>query len=92
MPNGDTFKAMSTRARASLPGGPYTRAVAPILNAAFKESKLTQTALGAVIGQGQSQMSKYLLGVHALNLDEFAAICETLGLDPADVLREAQNP
>lgn len=83
---------MSKTVRASRPGGPFARAVAAILKAAFEESKMTQTALGAVIEQSQSQMSKYLAGDRPLNLDEFDALCTTLGLDPVEVVRMARNP
>jgi Helix-turn-helix. len=83
---------MSKQVRATRPGGPFSRAVAAILKAAFDDSKMTQTALGAVIDQSQSQMSKYLAGDRALNLDEFAALCDALGLDPEAVVHKAENP
>lgn len=83
---------MPKTVRASRPGGPASRAVAAILKRAFEESRLTQTALGAVIDQSQSQMSKYLAGERALNVDEFVAICEVLQLDPVEVLGAALNP
>ena len=85
----DSFGAMSKRARATLPGGPFSRSVAAVIRVAFEESKLTQAALGDAIGQSQSQMSKYLTGERSLNLDEFAELCSVLGLDPVEVVREA---
>jgi transcriptional regulator with XRE-family HTH domain len=83
---------MPKTVRASRPGGPFSRAVAAILKAAFDESKMTQTALGALIGQSQSQMSKYLAGDRPLNLDEFVTLCDALGLDPVQVVHKAENP
>ena len=80
-----------SKPRSALPGGVLSRALARVLRAAFEESNLTQTSLGEMIGVSQSQVSKYLLGKKALNIDELDAICTILGLDIAAVIRVAKS-
>lgn len=81
-----------SKPRSALPGGAFSRALAPVLRAAFEESKLTQAALGQMIGGvSQSQVSKYLLAKRPINADELDAMCTALGLDIVAVVAEAKN-
>lgn len=47
-------------------------------------------ALGDVSGINFSQINRMLAGEKVVTLDEFAVLCEALGLDPVQVLREAE--
>jgi transcriptional regulator with XRE-family HTH domain len=81
-----------SKPRSALPGGAFSRALARVLRDAFEESKLTQAALGQLIGGvSQSQVSKYLLAKRPVNVDELDAICAALGLDIVAVVRAAKK-
>lgn len=63
--------------------------IAEILDAAWVDSGLTQSAVGKASGISQSQVSKYLRGVRVPDVDELDAICSALGLSVAAVVADA---
>jgi len=69
--------------------GPLTVHVAARLKDAVEAQGLTQAEVGVVIGQSQSQVSKYLRGEVSLDLEELAVLCRLLGLDAGTLVREA---
>lgn len=74
--------------RKSAPGA-LSREVAAILTEAWEASGMKQAELGARAGISQSQVSKYLRGERVLTVDELDALCSTLGLKIATVIRVA---
>jgi transcriptional regulator with XRE-family HTH domain len=71
--------------------GPLTDNIAARLRVAVEAKGLTQAEVGVVIGQSQSQVSKYLRGEVPLDLEEFAILCQLVGLNAAAVIAEAQS-
>ncbi|MGW9345567.1 helix-turn-helix domain-containing protein [Streptomyces albidoflavus] len=68
---------------------PLSEIIAERLTQAYLESGRRQRDIGDEAGISQSQMSKYLRGVRAPNVDELEAICAALELDVADVVTMA---
>jgi transcriptional regulator with XRE-family HTH domain len=66
--------------------GPLTKAVSAALRAAVEEQGLTQSQIGAALGQSQSQISKYLRGEVVLDIEELATICKLLKIDTAALI------
>ena len=64
-------------------------AVAAELRSLQARVQVTQADLADAAGISQSQMSKVLRGKRPLTLGQFAAACERLGADPADVFARA---
>ncbi|MDU0348325.1 helix-turn-helix transcriptional regulator [Actinomyces sp. MRS3W] len=64
--------------------------VAQILSEARDRSGLSLRAVEDASGVGFTQIQKMLKGVKVITLDELGSICDALGLDPVEVLREAQ--
>ena len=64
--------------------------VAQILSEARDRSGLSLRAVEDASGVGFTQVQKMLKGAKVITLDELGSICEALGLDPVEVLREAQ--
>ena len=68
------------------PLSPY---IAAILDRERDEQGVTQTALAAMSGISQSQVSKYLRAERVLNVDRLDALCAALGLNIVAVVSEA---
>jgi transcriptional regulator with XRE-family HTH domain len=68
--------------------GPLTRAIAGLLRDQFAAIGGTQEALGERADISQSQLSKYLRGERAMNIEELEGLCLALGLDFVGVVRD----
>lgn len=73
------------------PAGPLARSVAAILKDALKDADVSQERAGEAIGESQSQVSKYLRGDLALNVDQIQVLCDMLGLDFYRLMRDAEK-
>lgn len=62
-----------------------------LLVQARKDAGLTQTELGAHIGQRQTFISKVELGERRLDVAEFVEVCRAIGADPYAVMRAAEG-
>jgi transcriptional regulator with XRE-family HTH domain len=71
--------------------GSLTERIAARLRAAVEAKGLTQAEVGAVMGQSQSQVSKYLRGEVPLDLEEFAILCRLVELRAGAVIADAQS-
>lgn len=58
------------------------------LRGAREAGGLTQADLAAQLCKPQSFVSKFELGERRLDVVEYAEICEILGIDPAQLLRD----
>ncbi|MEJ6013255.1 helix-turn-helix transcriptional regulator [Corynebacterium sp. H127] len=65
-------------------------AVARQLTARRAHQGLTQTQLADATGISQSQLSKQLRGLRAINMDELALICHALHIDMLEIIRLAE--
>lgn len=63
--------------------------VAQILWARYEYLGMKQRTIAEAIGVSQSQVSKLLRGDRPLEVSQFVAMCDRLGLPPVEVLREA---
>lgn len=73
--------------------GQLSKRLATMLKAIIEDRGLSQTEAGALIGQSQSQMSKYLRAERTLDVEELDALCRALGVDSVDLLAAAKrNP
>ena len=66
-----------------------SRQIAAILRAQVAKFQLTQVDVAANSGISQSQLSKVLRGTRVLDVDQLDALCQTLGLEIADVVADA---
>lgn len=57
-----------------------------LLVAARKDAGLTQAEIGARLGQRQTFVSKYELGERRLDVAEFVAVCDALGINAKEIL------
>lgn len=73
------------------PAGPLAHSIATILKAALKDAQISQERAGEVIGESQTQVSKYLRGEQALNVDQIQAWCDLLKLDFYQLMRDAEK-
>jgi transcriptional regulator with XRE-family HTH domain len=64
--------------------------VAAILARERHKRGTTQTALAAMSGISQSQVSKYLRAERVLDIDRLDALCTALGLDIVEVVRRGR--
>lgn len=64
--------------------------VAKSLNAQRAYVGMTQMQLSEKSGISQSQLSKQLRGIRAINIDELDAICEALGVSMESILESAE--
>ena len=71
------------------PAGPLARNAAALLRAALKNAGITQAQAGEALGESQTQVGKYLRGEQALNVDQIQALCDMVGLDFHELMREA---
>lgn len=72
------------------PVGPVGRAVAHRLSDARDDAGMSFRMLGAESGLNFSQVNRMLAAEKSMTLDEFAAICSALRLNPVEVIREAE--
>lgn len=77
--------------RSNPPAGPRSRAIVAILHERMKARGISQAEAGEGIGVSQQQMSRYVRGERALNVDEIQALCDLLGLDFHELMRDAQD-
>ncbi|EFM50215.1 MAG: XRE family transcriptional regulator [Corynebacterium sp.] len=75
---------MGSRSRNDV--GAFGKIVAEILNDARLNHNVSQLQLQESTGISQSQLSKQLRGIRAINLDELEAICATLSISVKEVL------
>lgn len=71
---------------------PSHAALRGLLVKARKEAQLTQQQVAAKLGVPQSYVSKYEKGERKLDVIEFLALCDVLGVSPAgaiEALRQA---
>jgi transcriptional regulator with XRE-family HTH domain len=61
------------------------------LRSALADSGKTQAEVGRAAGMTQSQLSRYLTGRRPLAMAGFIAICDALGLSPAQVFADLQK-
>lgn len=59
-----------------------------LLVEARERSKLTQAEVAKRLNRVQSFVSKYELGERRLDVIDFMHVCASLGVDPADLLRQ----
>lgn len=62
-----------------------------LLKAARKKAELTQTGLAKRLGTYKSYVSRYERGDRRLDVIEFLAVTEALGLRPAEVLKKVKG-
>jgi transcriptional regulator with XRE-family HTH domain len=62
-----------------------------LLVQAREDAGLTQAEVAKRLRRVQSFVSKYELGERRLDVVDFIAVCDCLGVDPADVLRQAHR-
>ncbi len=62
-----------------------------LLKAARKKAKLTQTELAKRLGTYKSYVSRYERGDRRLDVVEFLAVIEALGLRPAELLKKVKG-
>lgn len=61
------------------------------LTAARKGKGIAQHALSAMLGHSPSFISKIEAGERRLDVLEFLALCEALGVDPAAIIRKVMK-
>ena len=69
----------------------FGKAVAAHLTAAREENGVTQMELAKATGISQSQLSKQLRGLRAINVDELSAICAGLSISMTAIIAAAEN-
>jgi transcriptional regulator with XRE-family HTH domain len=62
-----------------------------LLVQAREAAGLTQAELAQRLRRAQSFISKYELGERRLDVADFIAVCECLGVDPAHLLRQVRR-
>lgn len=62
-----------------------------LLIEAREEAGLTQAEVAQRLRRVQSFVSKYELGERRLDVVDFIAVCDCLGVDPADLLRQVRR-
>jgi len=70
------------------PHSSQSQALQSRLRGARESCGLTQVDLAARLDRPQSFVSKYETGERRLDVLEFAQVCEAMGLDAADFLRD----
>lgn len=68
----------------------YTRLRA-LLVEAREQANLTQAEVARRLKRAQSFVSKYELGERRLDVVDYIAVCDSLGVDPADLLRRVRE-
>lgn len=65
----------------------FGKSIAKTLSDIREQTGVTQAQLATATGISQSQLSKQLRGIRAINMDELDAICKALGTSMIDVIR-----
>lgn len=65
--------------------------VRALLVQAREQAGLTQTEVAKRLNRVQSFVSKYELGERRLDVVDFIAVCDCLGVDPAVLLRQVRR-
>ncbi|MGK8641109.1 helix-turn-helix domain-containing protein [Brucella anthropi] len=65
------------------------RRLIELLIAARKDARITQTELGKRIGQRQTFVSKFETGERRLDVAEFVAVCNAVGVNPCAIIAKA---
>jgi transcriptional regulator with XRE-family HTH domain len=68
----------------------YEAALALLIEAREKAG-LSQAELAARFGRTEQLVSSYETGARLLDLGEFVAICRAIGVNPCQVLRDAER-
>lgn len=68
-----------------------TAVIARLLADAAAGAGITQSELARRMHSNQSAVQRWLNGERSIPLGDFLRICDTLGLDPADVIRRARG-
>lgn len=71
--------------------GPITQEVAGILRAELARHRILQAQLSAATGISTTQLSGMLKGQKHIDIEQLDALCWALGLDFADVIRDADR-
>jgi len=69
----------------------FARSVGLIFGEYLRARRISQQTAGDHIGVSQQQMSRYLLGKTAMDVDEIQGLCDLLGLDFFQLMRDAQD-
>lgn len=69
----------------------FGKAVATLLDDRRRLIRMTQAQLAEKTGISQSQLSKQLRGIRAINMDEFGLLCNALGLNMAKTVSEIED-
>lgn len=77
-----------TRTRTPEPG-PLTKEIAGIIKGRMARYNVSQSEMAAQVGVDQSQLSKMIRGLRAINLDQLEIMCHVLGVEVHDVVEEA---
>jgi transcriptional regulator with XRE-family HTH domain len=62
-----------------------------LLVQARKDAGITQTELGKRLGQRQTFVSKFELGERRLDVAEFIAVGEAIGINPLELIRGTED-
>lgn len=71
------------------PPGALSKNIAAILRAEATRTGVTRRELADLVDVSYRQLDRYLNAERIIDVEQFAAICEALDLDPADLLRRA---
>jgi len=66
-------------------------ALLELLRQARKDAELTQVEVAERLGKPQSFVTKYENGERRLDVLEFLAVAQALGVDPCDIVRKLQT-
>ena len=70
---------------------PVSARLRALLIEAREEAGLTQAEVAKSLRRVQSFVSKYELGERRLDVVDFIAVCDCLGVDPAELLRQVRR-
>lgn len=73
------------------PPGALSKHIAAAIRAEIGRAGMPRRELADLIGVSPRQFDRYLNAERTIDIEQFAAICEALNLDPADVLRAAAS-
>lgn len=65
------------------------RRMIDLLIAARKDARLTQAEVGARLKQRQTFVSKYELQERRLDVAEFVTVCQAIGVEACDLIKQA---
>jgi transcriptional regulator with XRE-family HTH domain len=70
---------------------PLHRYIIKRLVSAREIAQLTQISVARALGRPQSFVSKYESGERRLDIPEFIEVCRVMGVDPAQLIKEAMS-